>query len=279
MTAPELMSLVIDDARASYRVWGGEARPTVLCLHGNPTSSFLWRSLGRGLADVARVIAPDLPGYGDSELGDRDGTWEEMEEFVEKFAAQMIGTGGFDLVLHDWGGLIGFRWLFDHPARLQGLRRLVVSDTGFFYMDSSAWHSLAKIWRTPGEGEAWMDALTPEVFRQGMRAACPTISDEAVGEYWKGLATPERRSARLALYRSGDFEKIRPYDGKLGTLECPTLIIWGKNDPYVPPAAAHRFEAEIPGAYLHMLSGVGHFLWEEAPDRTLTLVRNFRAES
>lgn len=278
MSAPEQRILVIDDARVSYRTWGEEAEPVVLCLHGNPTSSFLWRSLGGGLADVARVIAPDLPGYGDSELGSRRGTWEEMEEFVGKFVDRTVGTGGFDLVLHDWGGLIGFRWLFDHPARLQRLRRLVVSDTGFFYMESDAWHSLAKIWRTPGEGEAWMDALTLDAFRQGMRATCPTLSEEAVGEYWKGLATSERRSARLALYRSGDFEKIRPYDGKLGSLTCPTLIIWGENDPYVPPATARRFEEEIPGARLHMLSGVGHFLWEEAPERTVSLVRRFLTE-
>ena len=276
MSAPEPKSVVIDGARACYRAWGKESGTPLLCLHGNPTSSFLWRFVGSGLEDVARVIAPDLPGYGDSELGARSGTWEDMEDFVEKFVSA-VGIESFDLALHDWGGLIGFRWLFDHPARLKKLRRLVISDTGFFYMDSSAWHSLAKIWRTPGEGEAWMDALTFENFRDGMRAASPKLSDEAITEFWKGLSTRERRMARLALYRSGDFEKIKPYDGMLASLRCPTVIIWGENDRFVPLAAAHRFNQEIPNSRLHTLPSVGHFLWEEAPEQTVPLVRGFLA--
>ncbi len=274
MGVPELKSLIIDGARACYRTWGKETETTLLCLHGNPTSSFLWRFVGDGLKDVARVIAPDLPGFGDSELGSQSGTWEETEEFVEKFASA-LQIESFDLALHDWGGLIGFRWLFDHSARLKNLRRLVISDTGFFYMDSSAWHSLAKIWRTPGEGEAWMDALTFENFRDGMRAASPKLSDKAITEFWKGLSTPERRTARLALYRSGDFEKIKPYDGMLASLKCPTIIIWGEDDRFVPVAAAHRFNQEIRGSRLNILPSVGHFLWEEAPQLTVSLVGGF----
>ncbi|RJP70326.1 MAG: alpha/beta hydrolase [Candidatus Abyssobacteria bacterium SURF_17] len=278
MNTPQPKTLTIDGARASYRVWGEGREPTVLCLHGNPTSSFLWRHLGAGLQDSMRVIAPDLPGHGGSELGSRAGTWEEMEDFVERFT-QSLGIERFTLILHDWGGLIGFRWLFDHPQRVRNLRKLVVSDTGFFSVDNSAWHSLAKIWRTPGEGEAWMNALTFDAFRDGMRAWCRNISDDAVLEYWKSLATHERRMAKLALYRSGNLEKIKPYDGKLGTLACPTLILWSENDPFIPAAAGYRFHAEIPASRLHALSGVSHFLWEEAPEQTIQLVRSFFIET
>lgn len=270
----ELQSLELRGAKTSYREWGGQNSQTLLCLHGNPTSSYLWRHLGEGLGDSLHVLAPDLPGQGDSEIGGRAGTWEELEQFVEDFAGA-VGLKEFDLVLHDWGGLIGFRWLFDHSHRLENLQRLVISDTGFFVLDNSAWHSLAKIWRTPDEGEAWMDALTFEQFRGGMLASAPALTEEAVAEYWKSFATPERRAAKLVLYRSGDFEKIKPYDGKLRTLICPTLILWGENDPYIPPAAAHQFHDQIPNAHLHILPGTGHFLWEEAPDKTVQLVREF----
>lgn len=273
-----MQKLEINGVNAAYRAWGeGNAR-TLLCLHGNPTSSYLWRHLGEGLGNVMRVIAPDLPGLGDSELGQRAGTWEEMEQFVEDFAAARK-LGPFDLALHDWGGLIGFRWLFDHPHRLENLQRLIISDTGFFALDNSAWHSLAKIWRTPGEGEAWMDALTFELFRDALTATTPGLLDDSLIEYWKSFSTPERRAAKLALYRSGDFEKIKPYDGKLRSLTCPTLILWGEKDPYIPAAAAHLFHDQIPKAHLRILPNVGHFLWEEAPAETVRLVREFLLEN
>jgi haloalkane dehalogenase len=192
------MHLVLHEAKVAYRVWGEQNSRTLLCLHGNPTSSYLWRHLGEGLSDVARVVAPDLPGQGDSELGRRSGTWEDMEQFVEDFTAA-LALDKFDLALHDWGGIIGFRWLFDHPHRLEKLRRLVISDTAFFAADNSAWHELAKIWRTPGEGEAWMDALTFELFRDALASSTPGLPDDALAEYWKSFATPERRMAKLAL--------------------------------------------------------------------------------
>jgi len=277
MSDSELRTVKLHDAKVTYRLWGEQNRETILCLHGNPTSSYLWRHLGKGLADNAKVIAPDLPGQGDSELGRRAGTWEELVRFVEDFAAA-LELKSFSLVLHDWGGLIGFRWLFDHPHRLKDLKRLVVSDTGFFAVDNSAWHSLAQIWRTPGEGEAWMDALTLDAFRDVMRAATSALSDEAVAEYWKTFSTRERRSSKLALYRSGDFGKIRRYDGKLRSLSCPTLIIWGEKDVFIPAAAGELFHQEIPNSRLHVLPDAGHFLWEDAPAETVRLVRKFLLE-
>jgi len=269
-----MRSIEILGARVSYRIWGEKTGDALLCLHGNPTSSYLWRHVGEGLRDICTVIAPDLPGQGHSELGPRAGTWEDLEQFVEDFAAA-LGLGPFSLALHDWGGLIGFRWLFDHPHREKNLRRLIISDTGFFPVGNDAWHSLAKIWRTDGEGEAWMDALTFDDFREVMRAANASLSDEAVAEYWKTFSTKERRYSKLALYRSGDFDKIRPYEGRLQALKCPALIIWGENDIFIPAAAAHLFNQQIANSELHVLPDAGHFLWEDAPAATVRLVREF----
>ena len=124
-----------------------------------------------------------------------------------------------------------------------------------------------------------MDALTFEFFREGMRGNNPKMPEEAVREYWKTFATPERRAAKLALYRSGDLEKLKPYDGRLGEIECPTLIVWGEKDVFLPLAAAHRFKEEIPNSELKILSGAGHFLWEEEPEETAGLVRKFLVEN
>jgi haloalkane dehalogenase len=100
-----------------------------------------------------------------------------------------------------------------------------------------------------------------------MRQAEPNADAAAVDEYFKGFATPERRRAGLALYRSGDFEKLAPYEGRLAGMDVPTLILWGARDDYAPVAGAHRFKKEIPHAQLVVLDDAGHFLMEDDPER------------
>ena len=110
---------------------------------------------------------------------------------------------------HDWGGLIGLRWACDAPERVRGL---VVSARGFF--PDGKWHGLAQVMRTPGEGEE----LAGEHDARGARAMLGSVSrmdEAAIDACWKAYATEERRAAQLALYRSGDFEKLAPYAGRL----------------------------------------------------------------
>jgi haloalkane dehalogenase len=263
----ERHEILVDGTRIAYRTAG--AGPPVVCVHGYPTSSYLWQKVAPALAAVATVIAPDLPGFGDSDLGALQGTWEDQVAFLEAFATA-VGLERTDLVVHDWGGLIGLRWACDFPARLD---RLVITDSGFF--PDGRWHDLAKMMQTPGEGERLMEAITPEGFANMLRAVCPVMSDDAVAEYWKGLATPERRAAKLALYRSGDFAKLEPYRGGLGALARPTLILWGAEDRLAPPGGARRFAREIPGAELEILPGVGHFVPEEAAPQVAPRIRDF----
>jgi len=268
MSAPfERREILLDGARIAYRTAG--SGPPLLAVHGYPTSSYLWRKIAPALATVATVIAPDLPGFGDSALGTRHGTWEDQVAFLETFAAA-AGLGRTDLAVHDWGGLIGLRWACDFPARLD---RLIITDTGFF--PEGRWHDLAEIMRTPGEGERLMDATTPEGFANMLRTACAAMSDDAIAEYWKGLATPERRAAKLALYRSGDFAKLEPYRGRLGALARPTLILWGAEDRFAPPGGARRFAREIPSAEMEIVAGIGHFLPEEATAHVAPRIRDF----
>lgn len=254
----------------AFREAGPADGPVALLIHGYPNSSYLWRDVLPAVADAGwRAVAPDLPGYGDSELGDRAGTWEEHVEALEGFVAEH-GLAPVALVVHDWGGLIGLRWACDHPERV---RALVISDTGFF--PDGRWHGLAEAMRTPGE----LDAMIEDMDRAGLegllRQAEPGATPEAVDEYWKGFATPERRRAHLALYRSGDFEKLAPYTGCLDALGVPTLILWGAKDDFAPVAGAHRFAREIPHAQLTVLDEAGHFLMEDAPERTAAEIAGF----
>ena len=93
------------------------------------------------------------------------------------------------------------------------------------------------------------------------------ITPDAVDEYFKAFGDEDRRNGQLELYRSGDFEKLEPYEGRLAQLGVPTLMLWGSNDFAAPVAGAHRFKGEIPGSEVVVLDGTGHFVVEDAPDR------------
>jgi haloalkane dehalogenase len=108
-----------------------------------------------------------------------------------------------------------------------------------------------------------------------LAAVAPGIADHAVDEYFKAYADPVRRRGQLELYRSGEFAELEPYRGRLAALGVPTLLLFGSEDPFAPVASAHRFAREIPHAQLEILDGVGHFMFDEVPDRAAGIVVDF----
>lgn len=248
-----------------------DPRGTVLCLHGYPESSHMFAPLvGAAAAAGWRALAPDLPGYGDSDP-DPPHVWRRMVEAVDAFWAEAIGEPVV-LVVHDWGGLIGLRWACEHP---EAIRALVISDTGFF--PDGRWHGLAEAMRTVGQGEELVDGLTREAFAHLLRGVTPAFDDDAVDEYYKAFGDEVRRRGQLELYRSGDFRELAQYDGALGAMGVPALILWGAYDQFAPVAGAHRFARDIPGARLEVLEGAGHFVFDERPEETTAIVLEFLA--
>ena len=248
---------------------GEELGDPVLLIHGFPQSSYMWEPVVEAAADAGRrAVAPDLPGYGDSSP-DSPGTWERHIEAIERFR-QALGLERVTLGLHDWGGLIGLRWAFDHGTPVSAL---VLSNTGFFA--DTQWHNLARALRTPGQGEQLMDNLTKDAMATMIRDVGGRLSDEAIDEYWKAFETPEGRMGMLELYRSGDFEKLRPYEGQVASMDVPALILWGENDPTVPVAAARRFEGEIRDTEVIILEQASHFLYDDEPERCAREVAAF----
>ena len=219
----------------------------------------MWREILPPLAAAGyHALAPDLLGFVDSEP-DPPGTWERQVEALEGFRTAQ-GLERATLVVHDWGGLIGLRWACDHPDAVEAL---VISDTGFF--PDGQWHDLAAAMRSE-QGEAIVDSMTEEGLA-GLLGSFGAIGPDEAREYFKALADEPRRSGVLELYRSGDFDKLAPYDGKLAELGVPALILWGADDPFAPLASAERFQREIPGSELVVLDGTGHFVVDDAPDR------------
>jgi len=262
----------------AYREVGTEAGGNreslpVLLIHGYPESSFMWRDLMPALAASGRrAIAPDLPGYGHSPLSS-SGTWEDHLAAIEQFRGD-LELDRVALIVHDWGGLIGMRWACDHP---QAVGALALSGTGFF--PDGKWHGLGEALRTEGAGEAVVDAIERDGFAAMLRQTGRGFDDDAIEEYWRAYATEEQRRAHLALYRSGDFVKLAPYEGRLTELGIPTLILWGEDDTFAPVRGAHRFQRQIPDSKLVLIEGAGHFVFEDNPERCAQEIVGFLDEN
>jgi len=237
------------------------AADPVLLLHGFPESSYMWRGLLPAIAASGRrAIAPDLPGYGDSPPN-LPGTWEHHVEALEGFRVA-LGLERVALVLHDWGGLIALRWACDTPG-VAG--PIVVAGTGFF--PDGRWHGMANVLRTEGEGERLVSGLDRSGMARMLRAVGRGFGDQAIEEYFHAFTTEEGRRGIVDLYRSGDFEKLAPYRGKLAELDVPLLALWGEDDVFAPPAGAYRFRKEVPGTKVIVIEDAGHFVFEDDPQR------------
>jgi haloalkane dehalogenase len=256
-------------AGLSYRESGPADGPVALLLHGYPESSFMWTGVMPTLADAGwRAIAPDFAGFGDSPP-DPPGTWRRHVESVERFRRE-LGIERCVPVVHDWGGLIGLRWVCEHP---DGVEALVISSTGFF--PDGKWHGMAHGLREPGTGEQLLDSIDRDAFGAVLRQQCPGMSDEALDEYWKAYADEARRRGQLELYRSGEFSELEQYE--LAALGVPALLLWGEDDEFAPVAGAHRFERELPVTELVIVDRARHFVWEDAPEECAEALTGFLA--
>ena len=254
-----------------FKAAGDRRDPAVLLVHGYPQSSHMWAPAMEALAARGLyAVAPDLPGYGDSPPGAAGtNTWEGHVETLEELRLDQ-DLDRVALVGHDWGGLIGLRWACDNPDAVWAV---VASDTGFFA--DGRWHGMADALRTPGQGEELVDGMTRESFGGLLASVSSGIGERSATEYFKAFADEPRRRGQLELYRSGDFEKLRAYEGRLAALEVPFLALWGEDDAFAPVAGAHRFANEIPGARVHVVSGSGHFVFDDAPEETAEALAAF----
>lgn len=235
----------------------GPSRGTVLCVHGFPETSYMWRALLDDLGAASwHAVAPDLPGYGESPY-EGDGSWEAQVAALDRVWSEH-DLGPVVLVVHDWGGIIGLRWALQRP---EAIRALVISDTGFF--PDGQWHDFAQVLRTPGEGETFIAQWNQTMLGQILSSVSTGITEDAVAEYARALDTDDGRKGVLELYRSGDFDKIE--DGCLAQLTAPALVLWGASDPFAPVGGAHRFVSELPDAELVVVEGAGHFVYEDDP--------------
>jgi pimeloyl-ACP methyl ester carboxylesterase len=218
-------------------------------------------------AQGRRCVAPDLYCLGESD-DPGPATFERNFEALHELHAG-LDLGRVALVVHDWGAFVGLAWACENPELVSAL---VIADSGFF--SDGKWHGMAEMLRSP-QGEEVMAGLDREGFAGLIRADGADFSEEDVDAYWQPFANGRGREATLEFYRSMDFEKLAPYDGKLAELEAPTLLLWGADDAFAPIAGARRFEHELPNATLVAIEGAGHFVFDAERERTVREVCAF----
>lgn len=265
-----------------YREAGRRDGPTLLLLHGYPSSSHMFRDLIPRLADRYHVVAPDYPGFGNSSMPSRDefeysfdNLAQVMESFVEK-----LGLERYVLYVMDYGAPVGFRLATAHPERVAGL----IVQNGNAYeegIDNPFWDPLRDFWaeRTSAKEEALAKVTTVELTRwqyeHGARDP-ELISPDAWRLDQAYLDRPGNREIQLELFFSYGTNPSRypAWQAWMREAQPPTLITWGKNDEIFPAAGAHPYLRDLPDAELHLLDA-GHFALEEDGEHIAGLIRDF----
>jgi len=258
-----------DGVEVFYRAAGNPSAPVLLLLHGFPASSFMFRELIPRLADQYRVIAPDLPGFGFTEVPEERKYLYSFEALARTLGAftDALGLKRYAIYVFDYGAPTGFRLAMHHPERVTA----IVSQNGNAYEEGlgDAWGPIRKYWSAP-------TAENREALRQNILTLEATRWQYTHGTANPDAVAPESYTLDAALMeRPGNAEiqldlfldyasnvKLYPrFQEYFRNAKPPLLAIWGKNDPFFIPAGAEAFRKDLPHAQVQLLD-TGHFAIE-----------------
>lgn len=274
----------VDDVEVFYREAGPRDAPVILLLHGFPTASHMFRDLIPLLADRFRLIAPDLPGFGQTQAPPRERfeyRFERLADTIEGFT-EALSLTRYALYVFDYGAPVGLRLAMRHPERVAA----IVSQNGNAYVEgfSDQWGPWEAYWREPSAAnrEACRDSLTPETIRHwqyGTGADPARLSPDGYTLDIAYMARPGAEEIQLDLildYRS-NVALYPAFQAYFREHRPPLLAVWGRHDPAFLPAGALAYRRDLPEAQVHLLEA-GHFALETHAEDVAALVRPFLAE-
>ena len=260
--------LQVQDVRVFYREAGNPANPTVVLLHGLPSSSFMYRNLIPVLAQRYHVIAPDLPGFGRTESPARGKyayTFAQLTETIDQFTAK-LGLTSYALQVFDYGAPVGLRLASAHPERVTA----IISQNGNAYEEglSQGWAPIQRYWKTPTEANrnALRAFFEPEAIKgqYAIGVADPgLIAPETYLQDTAAVQRPGNVDIQLDLfadYRS-NVELYPVFQAYFREHQPPLLAVWGKNDQIFLAAGATAFKRDLKNAQVHLYD-TGHFALE-----------------
>jgi pimeloyl-ACP methyl ester carboxylesterase len=276
----------VDGVEIFYREAGNPASPTILLLHGFPTSSHMFRDLIPLLADRYHLIAPDYPGFGYSArppVNEFRYTFEHLAEVMESFV-DVLSLKRYALYMQDFGGPVGLRLAAGRPERVQAL---IIQNANAYEegVSSGVRDVVLRIWkeRTP-QTEARLKQLfeLPATKRQYLEGSSDPslVSPDAWEHAQWGMDRAGNKEIQFALHANygSNVERYDQWHAYFREYQPPALIVWGKGDFVFTPAGAEAYRKDLRKAELHMLNA-GHFALETNASEIARHIRSFRALS
>jgi pimeloyl-ACP methyl ester carboxylesterase len=280
MSATRYRTQTVGDVDVFYREAGPIDAPVILLLHGFPTSSHMFRDLMPLLADRYRLIAPDLPGFGQTKAPPRGAftySFDALAEVIGGFV-DAIGLRHYALYIFDYGAPTGLRLAMKHPERVTA----IITQSGNAYVEgfSKEWGPWETYWRepTPAHREATRASLSDEAIRFQYEHGAPAglVSPDGITLDTFFMHRPEAEEIQLDLilsYRT-NVALYPDFQSYFRTHRPPVLAVWGKNDPFFLPPGAEAYKRDVPDAEIHLLD-TGHVALETHHQEVAALIGDF----
>ncbi len=274
-------NITIDGLNLFYREAGRKDAPTIVLLHGYPASSQMYRGLMTQLSDQFHLIAPDYPGFGNSDTPPIDQfeySFDHLADITENFLKELNLTR-FSLYVQDYGAPVGFRIATRHPEWIQSL--IVQNGNAYEEGLTPAWKAFRDLWSERNEAtEApvrdFLKRDTTIFFYTGGVRDRQNINPDNwnLDQYF--LDRPENAAAQLELFYNyrANLERYPQWHEYLRTHQPPTLVVWGKNDPFFGPEGANAFQRDLKNVEVHLLD-TGHFALDEEGEAIANHIRRF----
>jgi pimeloyl-ACP methyl ester carboxylesterase len=278
MTAISYRTVEVDGVKIFYRESGAADAPKLLLLHGFPSASHMFRNLIPLLADRFHIVAPDLPGFGNSDAPADCHSFDRIAAVIDRFT-EIVGFDRYAVYVFDYGAPTGFRLAVKHPDRITA----IVSQNGNAYEEglSDGWNPIRAYWQDPSPANrtALQGFLAPETtiwqYRQGV-ADPATVSPDGYSLDNFYLTRPGMTELQLDLF--GDYQSnvaLYPtFQAYFRAHQPPLLAVWGKNDPFFLPPGAEAFKRDLPDAVIRFFDA-GHFALETHAAEIAAAIRAF----
>lgn len=274
-------TLEVNGVKIAYREAGVTSKPTIVLLHGYPSSSHQYRKVLNQLANDYHLIAPDYPGYGNSDFPSPDEyeyTFDNIATTIDAFLEKKAITS-YAIMMQDYGAPIGFRIATKHPERVTA----IINQNGNAYEEGlgKGWESIRALWAN--RNEATEQALLPAFTLEGLKWQYThgTRNPELVNpDTWHldylRMSRPNAHKVNIDLWF--DYQnnlKLYPlWQQYLRENQPPMLIVWGKNDEYFPESGAEAFKKDLVSIDYHIYD-TGHFALEEYGEEIIQKIRVF----
>ncbi|MGB7696826.1 MAG: alpha/beta hydrolase [Nitrososphaeraceae archaeon] len=274
-------TITVDGQTIFYREAGDKEKPTILLLHGFPTSSHMFRNVIPALADKFHLVAPDYPGFGYSSMPPVDTfeyTFDHLAEIMDKFVTQ-IGLERYSLYVMDYGAPVGYRIAVKHPEKIEAL--IVQNGNAYDEGLGEFWEPLRAYWSDPTEKNknALKKFLTLEAtkwqYTHGVKDENAISPDNWIHDQML-LDRPGNNEIQLQLFY--DYKSNPPlypqWQEYFRKYQPPTLVVWGRNDIIFPKEGAIPYQRDLENVQIHLLN-TGHFALEEEGEQIAELISRF----